>query len=119
MIVKFQVRLSDELQSYTQEVGLSGAEVDEHAITKRVLRERRGHVKGVGQKVKGIRSSTSSTAASHANFALGSSSGPTPAELAVAQAETQQYRQRLDVMEDFTHSMSQFIAELQSQMPHL
>ena len=98
--------MSDELQSQTQEAVSSGAEVDKHIITKRVLGKRRGHVKGVGRKVKGVKSSTSSTAASHANFALGSSSCPIPTELAVARAETQQYRQRLDVMEDSMCSMS-------------
>ena len=93
MIVKFQARLSDEHQYHTQEVVSSGAKVDEHAIIKRVLGEQRGHVKGVGQKVKGVRSFTSFTAASHASFAPGSSSaGLIHAELAAAQAESQQYR---------------------------
>ena len=57
-------------------------------------------MKGVGKKVKGIGSSTSTTGASHANFAPWSSfAGPIHAELAVAWAEsaagrveTQQYQ---------------------------
>ena len=92
MIVKFQAKLLDELQSQTHEDGSSGAEVDEHAITKRVLGERHSHVKVVVRKVKGVRSSTSSTAASHASFAPGSSyAGLIHAELAAARAESQQY----------------------------
>ena len=58
--------------------------MDEHTITKRLLGARRGHVKGVGQKVKDVESSPSSTPASHASFALGSLSHPTHAELAAA-----------------------------------
>ena len=93
MIVNFQTRLSNELQSQTQEVVLSDAEVDEHAITKRVFDEQHGHVKGVGPKVKGVGNSTSSTAASHASFAPGSSFvNHIHAELATVRAESQQYR---------------------------
>ena len=88
--------------------------MNKHAITKRVLGERRSHVKGVGRKAKGVGSSTSSTTASHTSFAPGSSSGPIHDELTAARAETHEYCQRLDVMEDFMHSMSQFIAKLQS-----
>ena len=110
MIVKFQARLLDEFQSQTQEVGSLGAEVDEYAITRRVPSERHGHVKGVGRKMKGIGSSTSSTATSHANFAHASSSaGLIHVYLANAQANSQQYWQSLDVMEDSMHSMSQFL----------
>ena len=64
--------------------------------------------------MKGLRSSTSSTIVSHANFPPWSSFGPSQAELAAAQAETQQYQQRLDVMEYSMRSMTQFIVELQS-----
>ena len=64
--------MSDEFQSQTQEAGFSGAEVDKHAITRRVLGEQCGHMKRVGRKVKGIGSSTFSTIASHASFAPGS-----------------------------------------------
>ena len=89
MIVKFQARLSNELHSQTQEAASSGAEVDEHAITRRVLGERCGHVIAVGRKLKAIRTSTSSTATSHARFALGSSSfGPSYEELAAARADS-------------------------------
>ena len=115
MIVKFQTKLSEELLSQTQEASSSGAKVNKHVITKRAFGEQRGHVKEVGRKVKGIRSST---ATSHTSFAPGSSSGPTQAELATARAETHEYRQRLDVMEDSMCSMSQFVTSLQSQMPH-
>jgi len=83
----------DELQSQTQEAASSGAEVDEHAITKRVLGERRGHVKVFGRKLKGDESSSSSTVASHANFAPGSSSFiPTHEELDIARTESRQYK---------------------------
>ena len=78
---------------------MSGAEVYKHAITRRVLSERCGHVKGIGKKVKGIRSSTSTTTASHADFAPRSSSVDLiHMELAVTRAKSQQYQQRLDVM---------------------
>ena len=89
MIVKFQARLSDEFQSQTQEAASSSAEVDEHAVTRRVLGERHGHVRVVGKKVKGIKSSTSSTAASHASFAPESSYADlTHVELADIRAES-------------------------------
>ena len=48
LIVKFQAKLVAELQSQTQEASSSSVEVDEHAITRRVLGERCGHMKGVG-----------------------------------------------------------------------
>ena len=90
----------DELQSQTQEAASSGDEVDEHAIIRHVLGERRGHVKAVGRKLKGVGTSTSSTAASHAHFAPGSSSfGFSYEELAAARAESQMYKQRLETME--------------------
>ena len=113
LIVKFQARLSEELQSETQEAASSGVEVDKHAITRRMLGERHGHMRAVGRKLKGVGSSTSSTVASHAHFAPGSSSiGLSYEELAAARGESQMYKQRLDTME-------QNIAQLQSRMPDL
>ena len=99
MIVKFQAKLSNELQFQTQEATSSGAEVDEHAITRRVLGERRGHVRAVDRKLKGVGTSTTSTAASHAHFASGSSSfGPSHDELVAARAESQMYKQMLEIV---------------------
>ena len=84
----FQARLEEELQSQTQEAASSGAKVDEHAITRKVLRERRGHEKGVGRKLKGFGDSTSSTTSSHVTCAPGSSSSsPTYEEFAAMQAQ--------------------------------
>ncbi|KAL5567246.1 hypothetical protein UlMin_030410 [Ulmus minor] len=77
-----------ELQSQTQEAASLGAEVDEHAVTRKVLGERRSHEKGVGRKLKGFSGSTSSTAGSRASCAPGSSSsGPTYEEFAAMQAQ--------------------------------
>ena len=70
--------MSEELQSQTQQAASSGAEVDEHAITRSVLGEQRGHEKAIGRILKSIKSSSSSTTASRASCAPGSSStGPT------------------------------------------
>ena len=69
--------------------------------------------------MKGIGSSTSSTTASHASFAPRSSFGSIHGKLVVARVETQESRQRRDVMKDSMRSMSQLIVELRSQMPHL
>ena len=89
----------------------------EHTITRRVLGERCGHVRAVGRKLKGVGNSTSSTAASHANFAPGSSSfGPSYEELAAARAESQLYKQRLETVEQ---SMTQLITQVQYHMPDL
>ena len=73
MIETFQARLEEELQSQTQEATSSGAEVDEHAITRRVLDEWRGHERGVEHKLKGLSGSASSTIGSRATCAPGSS----------------------------------------------
>ena len=79
----------DELQSETQEAASSGAEVDEHAITTRVHGEWHSHVRSVGRKLKGVINSTSSTAASQAHFAPGSSLvGPSYEELVAVRAES-------------------------------
>ena len=43
LIVNFQARLTQELESQMQEVASLGAEVDEHVVTRSVLGERRGH----------------------------------------------------------------------------
>ena len=63
--------------------------MDNNAITKIVFGVRYDHVREEGQKVKGVGSSTSSTAASHASFASRSSFvGPIHVELATARADT-------------------------------
>ena len=41
LIVNFQARLTQELKSHTQKAASSGAEVDEHEVTRCVLGERR------------------------------------------------------------------------------
>ena len=107
LIVNFQARLTQELKFQTQEVAFSGAEVDEHAVTRHVLGERRGHERAIGRKLKCVGSSIFSTVASHAYFAPGFSSvAPSYEELDVARVESQMYKQRLD-------------AQLQCRMPDL
>ena len=87
MIEYFQARLEEELQTQTQEATSSGTEVDERAVTRRVLRERHGHEKGVGRILKGFSGSTSSTAVSRATCGpRSSSSGPTHEDFAAMQA---------------------------------
>ena len=77
MIEYFQARLEEELQSQTQEATSSSTEVDERAVTRRVLGERHGHERGVGCILKGPSGSTSSTAGSRTSCEAGSSSsGP-------------------------------------------
>ena len=49
---------------------MSGVIVDKHAITRKVVGERRGHESGVGRRVMGIGSFTSSTATSRAPSVL-------------------------------------------------
>ena len=56
-------------------------------------------MKGVGWIVKGVGSSNSPIAASHASFEPGSSSDSIIGELAT-RAETQEYHLRLDAMEN-------------------
>ena len=76
-----------------------GAEVDEHAVIRRVLSEQRGHKRGVGCKLKGFSGSASFIADSRATCVPGSSSSsPTYKEFAAIQAqcatiqdESQQY----------------------------
>ena len=119
----FQARLEEELQIQTQEAASSGAEVDEHAVTRKVLGERRGHEKGVGHKLKGLDDSTSSTTGSRATCAIGSSSsGPTYEEFAAmqaqfttVQAELQQYWEFAAMQQQF---MTNLIAQLQTTMPN-
>lgn len=117
--------MSDEYQSQTQEAALPSAEVDEHLITRRVLGDRRGHVKGVGQKVKGVDNSSSLTRGLHASFTFGSSSSDlVHVALASAQAENEQYQQslqtveaevhRLQTVEEDVHQMQQMFAQWQS-----
>ena len=123
MIEYFQARLEEELQSQTQEAAPLGAKVDEHAVTRKVLGERRGHEKGVGRKLKGFGGSTSSIAGSRATCApRSSSSGPTYEEFAAIQAqfasiqvESQQYREFAAMQQQF---MANLIAQLQTTMPN-
>ena len=70
--------------------------------------EQCGHVRGVVWKVKSVKGSTSSTIVSHANFGPGSSSCPTPGELAT-RAEAREYHHMLESMGD---SMWRFVANL-------
>ena len=87
MIEYFQAKLEEELQSQTQEATSSGAEVDEHVVTRRVLGQRRGHERGVDRILKGLSGSTSSTAGSRATCGHGpSSSGPTYEDFTAMQA---------------------------------
>ena len=87
MIEYFQAKLEEELQSQTQEATSFGAEVDEHAVTRRVLGQWRGHERGVGRILKGLSDSTCSTTGSRATCGPGSSSsGPTYEEFAAMQA---------------------------------
>ena len=87
MIEYFQARLEEELENQTQEATSSGAEVDEHAVTRRVLGQQRGHERGVGRILKGLSGSTSSTVCSRATCGPGSSSsGPTHEDFAIMQA---------------------------------
>ena len=78
--------------------------MDEHEVTRRVLGERRGHQRAIGRLLRGEGSSFATTAASHAHFAPGSSSAqPSYEQLAAAmaasQAETEQYKSKVDSME--------------------
>ena len=121
LTVNFQARLMQELESQTQEAASSGAEVDEHVVTRRVLGERRGHQRAIGKLLKGARSSFATTPASHAYFTPGSSSvHPSYEELdaaradsAAARAEAQCYKERLDSME---MNVAHLVAQLQSRM---
>ena len=108
MIVKCQARLSSELQSQTQEASSLSVEVDEHAITRKLLVERWGHVRAVGRKVKGIGSSTTSVAISHVNFGAGSSSCPTLSELATRP----EAREAQEMVQSMGDSMQCFVATL-------
>ena len=65
-----------------------------------MLGEKCDHERAVGRILKGAGSSTSSTAASHAYFAPGSSLvHPSFEELAAARAKSQMYKQRLKTVE--------------------
>ena len=78
-----------ELETQTQETASSGAKVDEHDVTQRVLGERCGHQCAVGRLLRGTRSSFATNAASHAHFAPGSSSvHPGYEELVAARADS-------------------------------
>ena len=100
MIEYFQARLEEELQTQTQEATSSGTEVDERAVTRRVLGERHGHERGVGCILKGPSGSTYSTTRSRTSYGAGSSSsGPSQeeftamqAQFAAMQAQSEQYR---------------------------
>ena len=67
------------------------------------------------EKVKGVRSFTSSIVASQANFGLGPFLGPTSRELA-AEARMKMYHQMMESMRD---SIWRLISNVQSQMPHI
>ena len=98
--------------------------MDEHAVTRRVLGERRGHQRAVGRLLRGEGSSFASTAASHAHFAPGSSSAypsyeqfaAAMADSAAARAETDRYRSKVDAMEQ---NIALLVAQLQSRMPDI
>ncbi|KAL5570056.1 hypothetical protein UlMin_026631 [Ulmus minor] len=117
-------RLTQELEAQTQEAASSGAEVDEHAVTRRVLGERRGHQRAVGRLLRGDGSSFASTATSHAHFAPGSSSAhlsyeqvaAAMADSAAARAETERYKSKVDSMEQ---NIALLVAQLQSRMPDI
>ena len=53
LIVNFQARLTQELESQTQEAPSSGTEVDAHVVTRHMLGDRRGHERAVGRILKG------------------------------------------------------------------
>ena len=72
-------------------------------------------MRGVCRKKKGVEGSTSSIVASHAKFGPESSSSPTLGDLR-AQAQVEEYHKMVDSMGD---SLWHFVANLQSQMPHL
>ena len=106
--------MSSERESQTQDASSSGAEVDEYAITRKVLSKKQGHVRGIGRKVKGV-CSTSFTASLQSTFGPRDFPCVSPFELA-AWAEAKRANARADVCAD---SMRCLIAHLQSQMPHL
>ena len=54
--------MANELETQTHETILSSTEVDELAITRKILGERQGHVRGIGRKVKGVGFSSSTVA---------------------------------------------------------
>ncbi|KAL5551615.1 hypothetical protein UlMin_001791 [Ulmus minor] len=117
-------RLTQELETQTQEAASSSVEVDEHEVTRRVLGERRGHQRAVGRLLRGDGSSFATTAASHAHFAHGSSSAQPSyeqvaaalADSAAARAETERYKNKLDSMEK---NIALLVAQLQSRMPDI
>ena len=98
--------------------------MDEHAVTRRVLGERRGHQRAVGRLLRGEGSSFASTAASQAHFAPGSSSShpsyeqfaAAMADSAAARAETERYKSKVDSMEK---NIALLVAQLQSRMPDI
>ena len=88
MIENFQARLEEELQTQTQEATSFDTEVDEHVVMRRVLKERRGHERGVGRILKGLGGSPSSTTRSRTSCgARSSSSGPSQEDFAAMQAQ--------------------------------
>ncbi|KAL5580670.1 hypothetical protein UlMin_013112 [Ulmus minor] len=116
--------VAEQDYAQTQEATSSGAEVDEHEMTRRVLGERRGHQRAVGRLLRGDRSSFATTAASHAYFAPGSSSAQplyeqfaaALADSAAARAETERYKNKVDSMEQ---NIALLVAQLQSRMPNI
>ena len=70
-----------------QEATSSSVEVDEHAVTRCMLSEKRSHQRAIDRLLKGAGSSFATTAASNAHFAPGSSSvHPGYEELVTARA---------------------------------
>ena len=94
---------------------MSDVEVDEHAITRKVLSKRWGHVRGVGWQVKGIGSS-SSIATSHSPSRSRYFSHTSANEVTTSQAEASQATARATATEA---SMRRLVSSLQSQLPNI
>ena len=117
MIEYFQARLEKELQTQTQEATSSGTEVDERAVTRRVLGEQRGHEKGVGRILKGLGGSPSSTTRSRTSYeARSSSSGPTQEEFTAIQAQFAAMQAQSDQYRSFAAMQQQFLTNLLGQL---
>lgn len=67
----------EEKEIQTQEASCSGTTVDEHDVLREVLGERRGHVRGIGRKVRGVSLSPGS-----ASSAVGHGSDQSATEVA-------------------------------------
>ncbi|KAL5563417.1 hypothetical protein UlMin_033164 [Ulmus minor] len=110
-------RLEEELQTQTQEATSSGTEVDEHAVTRRVLGEQRGHERGVSRILKGLGGSPSSTTRSRTSCgARSSSSGPSQEEFAAMQAQFAAMQAQSDQYRSFAAMQQQFLTNLLGQL---